>query len=469
MKGKKVSTKLTMSFSIVIALTFFVGVAGVIGMVQINRGSMEMYESQSQPLADLGMAREYFQRLRVQLRDIVLASGDLEALALIEADLYNHERGFVKNIESYRQTIYDPEILELYYDIMFIFAAYQPGMQQIIASARVHAPPVQMILMMNDLVVPTDFIMEALDYLAYERVRQAAHANEVNRILFSTLFIAIIAVIAVILAVGILVTKNVSVLSKLEFSRLADENATLESLSRMKSEYLANISHETKTPLTLVSVDVQLVNELLTDAKIEGGEWKLSAEDGLLIREAMERAQNAILRAGRITESNLRLASMQENREKITVIDISKLVTSSAEIRRGVAEKQGNRLNINVPDNLPRVFGNIDNLTQVVDNLLTNANNNTKGGDITIAASANEKFIIVTVTDSGTGISPDILPFVFKRGISGSGGTGIGLALCRSMVEAHGGDISLESEQGKGTAVTFTLPIYNAGGEKSHE
>jgi signal transduction histidine kinase len=99
-----------------------------------------------------------------------------------------------------------------------------------------------------------------------------------------------------------------------------------------------------------------------------------------------------------------------------------------------------------------------------MDNLITNANIHTKSGDITITGCADDTCVTVTVTDSGKGIPLDILPNVFKRGISGSGSTGIGLALCRSMIEAHGGNIFLKSEQGKGTAVTFKLPIYIEGG-----
>jgi len=456
MKGKKVSTKLTLSFFIVIALTFFVGVAGVIGMVQINRGSIEMYESQSQPLADLGMAREYFQRLRVQLRDIVLASGDLEALALIEADLYNHERGFVKNIESYRQTIYDPDIIELYYDIMFIFAVYQPGMQQIIASARAHAPPVQMILMMNDLVAPTDFIMEALDYLAYERVRQAAHANEVNRYLFNALSVMIAVVIVLCVGVGVFITKNVAVLSKLEFARLADENAALESLSRMKSKYLANISHETKTPLAIISSNVQLAADIFDDMNMDN-------KDGKVISEALRFAQEAALRVGRISDNNLSLASMQETQEKMSEVNIARLIKGSTEMNRRTIERNGTRLSVNITDMLPTVCGNADNLNQVLDNLIANAYSHTLGGEITVQVESEAGVIAVSITDSGEGISPELLPTVFNRGITGSnGGTGLGLSICRQIIETHGGQIWLESPvaKGKGTKVTFTIPEY---------
>jgi len=210
MKNMKVSMKLTTSFLIVITLTIFVGAVGIVGMMRINRGSREMFESQSQPLADLGMAREYFQRLRVQLRDVVLASGNNAELDMIEADLVNHERGFITFMEAYRRTITDPDMIELYGEIMAAFGEYQPSMQQIMESARVNAPPVQMIIMMNALSEPTDFVMEALYYLAYIRVLEATHVNDVNSYLSNVLLVVIIAVIAVSIAVALFLAKYIS-------------------------------------------------------------------------------------------------------------------------------------------------------------------------------------------------------------------------------------------------------------------
>ena len=238
--------------------------------------------------------------------------------------------------------------------------------------------------------------------------------------------------------------------------RLANENAALERLNRMKTEYLTNISHETKTPLTLISVDVQLAAEL----------HKEEGEDGKIIAEALSRAQEEILRAARITENNLALASMQESREKMGVIDFSTLLVSSAEARRSVIEKGGNTLRVHVPDNLPRVYGNADQLIQVMSNLLNNAAKYTANGDISVTAKAEAAIISVTVSDTGTGIDKALLARVFQRGVTGSkGGTGIGLSISKNIIESHGGEIWLESK--KGTTVTFTLPIYNEGEDKS--
>ncbi|MCL2233455.1 MAG: MCP four helix bundle domain-containing protein, partial [Treponema sp.] len=170
MRNMNVSIKLAMSFLILSIMTIITGVVGIGGMTRINSGSREMYESQSQPLADLGIAREYFQRLRVQLRDVVLASGNTLELDVIAAYLVNHEQGFIRYIEAYRRTITDPDMIALYDEIMAAFGEYQPSMQQIMASARVSAPPVQMLIMMNGLEEPTNFVMDALSYLAYVRV-----------------------------------------------------------------------------------------------------------------------------------------------------------------------------------------------------------------------------------------------------------------------------------------------------------
>ena len=454
----KVSTKLSISFLLVVALTVIVGVVGIAGMMFINSGSREMYENQSQPLADLGMAREYFQRLRVQLRDVVLASGNIYALDIIETDLVNHEKSFIDFMEQYRQTITDPEMARLYYEIMEAFGVYQPSMQQIMASARVNAPHLQMIIMMESLTTPTDFIMDALYYLAYARVHEASFVNAVNGFWFNVLFILIIVVIAVSLIIALFLTKYGGLARFLEqsYNQLNELEQTkinlqrLESLSRMKTEYLANISHESKTPLTIISVNVQLAAELYEE---EGA-------DGKIIKEALQRAQEEILRVSRITENNLNLAAMQESREKMSEINLSKLIISSTEIRRFVTKRNGNTLMINIPDTLPHVYGNADQLIQVMDNLLTNANNHTKNGQIAIKAEAAYGHITVEVTDSGTGIPPKLLPRVFERGVTDSGGTGIGLSLCKKIINNHGGEIWAESP-GQGTAVVFTLPVYN--------
>ena len=76
-----------------------------------------------------------------------------------------------------------------------------------------------------------------------------------------------------------------------------------------------------------------------------------------------------------------------------------------------------------------------------------------------IKANLQDDTITVTVRDSGAGVTPEIMPHIFERGVS-EGGTGLGLAICKTAIEAHNGTITVESEQGKGAAVILTLPVY---------
>ena len=101
-------------------------------------------------------------------------------------------------------------------------------------------------------------------------------------------------------------------------------------------------------------------------------------------------------------------------------------------------------------------------------NLLSNANNHTKNGVITVTAelvhdnvgkTETPTEIKITISDTGTGITPDLLPRIFKRGVSGSGGTGVGLYITKDFIEAHGGKIEIESNE-NGTAAIFTIPTF---------
>jgi signal transduction histidine kinase len=141
------------------------------------------------------------------------------------------------------------------------------------------------------------------------------------------------------------------------------------------------------------------------------------------------------------------------------VLHINALLTNSAEAYRAILEKRGNKLNLAISGGMERVYGNADQLIQVMVNLLSNANRHTKDGVISVEAEDGDS-IKVTVTDSGSGIAPELLPHVFERGVSGRGGTGIGLPICKKIIESHGGTSVVESDPDKGTAVRFTLPVY---------
>jgi signal transduction histidine kinase len=133
-------------------------------------------------------------------------------------------------------------------------------------------------------------------------------------------------------------------------------------------------------------------------------------------------------------------------------------------------ERKGVKLSVNLPDDLPPIYADSHEFTQVMFNLLQNARNHTENGSVTITAAERdddneeENSIIVTVSDTGSGIPPDILPDIFKRGVSGlEGGTGLGLPICKEIINSHGGDIKINSRHGTGTTVSFTIPIGKEG------
>jgi signal transduction histidine kinase len=237
---------------------------------------------------------------------------------------------------------------------------------------------------------------------------------------------------------------------------LKEQTEIAVAASRSKSKFLATMSHEIKTPLTVISVHVQQAAELFAD----GGNGEKEA-----IAASLRCAQEEIMRASRITENALRLASMQEEQKQMKVLHIDTLLTNSVEAYRAILEKHGNRLNLAIADGMGRVYGNADQLIQVMVNLLNNANRHTKDGVIAVEAnliinSLEGSFIKVSVTDNGSGIAPELLPHVFERGVTGTESTGVGLEICKKIIESHGGMITAESEPGNGTTVTFTVPVY---------
>ncbi len=231
--------------------------------------------------------------------------------------------------------------------------------------------------------------------------------------------------------------------------KLDEQNAVLAQANRVKTEFLANASHEMRTPLTVTSVNVQVVMKLLENM----GEVINDPEVG----ELLKNAQSEIMRLSRMVGGMLTLASMSENTDR-QKLDFTKLLRSGIEMLRLTLAEKGNNLIIDIENELI-VFGNADLLAQVLSNLLQNARVHTENGTVTVSAKRQGQEVIVTVRDTGKGILQVLLPRVFERGVS-DGGTGYGLYLCKTVVESHGGRIWIDSKPGNGTAVFYTLPVY---------
>jgi signal transduction histidine kinase len=240
--------------------------------------------------------------------------------------------------------------------------------------------------------------------------------------------------------------------------KLNEQNAVLAKANRAKTDFLANTSHEMRMPLTVISVNMQTVMGILEDM---GDTVKDPEATELLVD-----AQSEIMRLSRIVGSMLTLTTISESTERRKV-DFTAILYSTADTLLLVLQKHGNKLETEINDDLT-VFGDTDLLSQTIINLIQNANTHTKNDIIRLRAIRDSAEITVSVSDNGSGILPELLPRVFERGVSDSGGTGVGLFLCKSVVESHGGKIWLESELNKGTTVYFTLPVYEGqyGGDE---
>jgi signal transduction histidine kinase len=231
--------------------------------------------------------------------------------------------------------------------------------------------------------------------------------------------------------------------------KLDEQNVILAQANRAKTEFLANASHEMRTPLTVTSVNVQVVMRMLEDMGEALGDTEA--------KELLKNAQSEIMRLSRMVGGMLTLASMSEDTDR-RKLDYTALLRSGIEMLRLTFAENGIALRGDIESGLT-VFGNADLLAQVLTNLLQNARAHTKNGEVAVRAKKHGGEITVTVRDTGSGISPEMLPRVFERGVS-SGGTGFGLFLCKTVVESHGGKMWIESEPEIGTSAYYSLPVY---------
>lgn len=233
--------------------------------------------------------------------------------------------------------------------------------------------------------------------------------------------------------------------------KLEAEKIILESLNKLKTEFLGNVSHELKTPLTVVSGHAQLIGVQLANT-----EYASAREKARIISSEADRLAllvGQMLDITRIEESNILLEKRY--------CHIDELIYQAVETHFPILNKGGNRLEIDVGLDLPKVNVDPARITQVIVNLIANALKHTQQGVITISAGKAEDYIEVSISDTGKGIPEEELYNLFTRFHPGSGktGTGLGLYICRYLVEEHGGSIRVESALNRGTTVTFSLPL----------
>jgi len=234
---------------------------------------------------------------------------------------------------------------------------------------------------------------------------------------------------------------------------LSAENAALDRLNLMKTDLMATISHETRTPLAVMSNYAELIAMGLRRKGVD----EQTASD-------LDKISDEILRIAGIMEEMQKLSRAKDSSTRKEWIQLADLINQCVKLYAPIMERKKTRLFIDMSEDLPMIFANTGELTQVMFNLLQNARNHTENGLVRIGVSANdengESEVVVTVSDTGAGIAPEFLPHVFERyAHDDPEGTGLGLSICREVVEAHCGSIEIESALEHGTTVRFALPV----------
>jgi signal transduction histidine kinase len=225
----------------------------------------------------------------------------------------------------------------------------------------------------------------------------------------------------------------------------------------MGRDLLLAVCHELRTPVT----SIQGCLEALLDGVAEGGPR---------LRRCLEMMCEETRRLNRLIDDLFEYARLEAGdfSMRFDVHDLADVARSSLENAAVSAERAGVSLEARVPAGGIMVRMDRDRIRQVFDNLLDNAIRFTpKGGRVTLAVGTNGPEAVASVEDTGMGIDPEDLPRVFERyyrapaarAVAGVKGAGLGLAICRHLVEAHRGRIWVESEPGKGSIFRFTLPL----------
>jgi signal transduction histidine kinase len=221
----------------------------------------------------------------------------------------------------------------------------------------------------------------------------------------------------------------------------------------LKRGVISTVSHQLKTPLTSIRMAVHLM---------------LAEKIGVLTEKQVEvllAARDDADRLNAILDDLLDISRIESGRAAMAFRPVSPalLAQSVAEPFRSVARDGGITLELAVPDSLPEAWVDPARITNVFDNLLTNALKHTPaGGRVTLSATADDRFVRFRVADSGSGIPPQYMahlfePFFRVPGQESGTGIGLGLSIVKEIVEAHGGSVSVESREGEGSIFIFTL------------
>jgi signal transduction histidine kinase len=254
-------------------------------------------------------------------------------------------------------------------------------------------------------------------------------------------------------------SQRVPITEKGEIGALAHAfNAMAESLSRSEQarrNLVSDVAHELRNPL----MNIRGYLELLTEGVLKPTAETLASlyeETSLLSRLVADLQELSLAEAGQLPLTR-------------RPVEIAEVVSQTVQIVQPQLEQKHLSLHVHLPPDLPLICADPERVAQILRNLVHNAITYTsRCGEISITASRSEAWVHVSVQDTGVGIALEHLSSLFERfyradpsRARATGGTGLGLAIVKQMVQAHGGQITVASQEGKGACFTFTLPVVS--------
>lgn len=235
-------------------------------------------------------------------------------------------------------------------------------------------------------------------------------------------------------------------------------NITLfHELNEAKTNFIATVSHELKTPISSIKMSAQLLNDIRVGV--------LSKEQSELVKSISDDSERLL----KITSELLNVAQVETGQIQlnITMVSPAEIIDNATQTVAGKAKEKNISIKNTSEKNLPMIRADADKTTWVLNNLLTNAiKYSFNNGEITVSAKVENDNVLFTVSDMGPGIAEEYIPRLFERYYQVPGstekGTGLGLAISKDFIEAQKGKIWVKSEIGKGTSCFFQLPVRNS-------
>ncbi len=252
---------------------------------------------------------------------------------------------------------------------------------------------------------------------------------------------------------------SMAIENALLFAEVKEKNAALERANSLKSQFLANVTHELRTPLHSIISYGALILEGFVDGE-------LTAEQEGHIQFMVRRAEDL----SHLVDDMLDLSKIEADRIEVNLepLNLEPCLQEVVSQLKPMANSKVLSLNLEIEPQLPLAYADSHRIRQVAINLVSNALKFTEKGGITIRCKhlVDQDMLYVSVTDTGIGISPAALNYIFDafRQADGSttrrfGGTGLGLTIAKKLIELQGGEIAVESVLGEGTTFSFTLPM----------